>query len=133
MLDRNVKARILVVDDQPEIIETIRQFFEARACSDQGAGTVEGALAAAETGNFDVIFLDVVLPGMGGLSAIGELKRRCGAEIMMITGQRDENIATDAALLGARQLFHKPLYFPDLERAVLDVVGARAHARFLKK
>ncbi|MDD5303179.1 MAG: response regulator [Elusimicrobia bacterium] len=118
------KARILVVDDQPEIIAAFGLFFSERNWEVRGAGSVKEALAALEKETFDVIFLDFVLPGTTGLQALPGLARASAAPILMMTGHFDPELKTDALLMGALDCLAKPMNFAELEARVLKIVGA---------
>ncbi len=68
---------------------------------------------------FDLIMLDVVLPGMTGFAAIAALKRMVDVPIVMMTGHADEEARKGAELLGADALVAKPVDFGTL----MDVIG----------
>ena len=103
--------RVLVVEDD----DLNRGIFE-RCLSDRGfdvatAASAEAGLEAAAGSSFDVILLDIMLPGISGLAAIPLFAARSAAGIIVMTGHADEELKKDAVLLGAKGFVSKP---PDL-------------------
>ncbi len=104
-----MKARILVVDDEPRMAEAIalaliRSGYECETCT-----SAEGALAAFERGGADLVLTDVRMPGVDGL----ELMRRLLAAqpslpIILITAHGEVRSAVDAMRRGAFDYITKP-------------------------
>jgi two-component system KDP operon response regulator KdpE len=112
------KARILVVDDHPEVVAAFGLYFSEKGFVVRGAASSREAMALVEKEKFDVIFLDNDMPGGTGLQAIAGLSRRSGAPIIMISGHYDPDLKKDALLLGALDCLAKPPDFPDLEKRI---------------
>jgi two-component system response regulator PfeR len=74
-----------------------------------GAGSAEDAVLALRRGTYDLVLLDVVLPGRTGLQALAELRTLTRAPIHIMSGMNDEEMRKDAQLLGAAGFFGKPL------------------------
>ena len=102
-------ARILVVDDEPPAVEILSRYLGAKGHRVAGAGSAESAVDALRRGAYDLVLLDVVLPGRTGLQALAELRALTRAPIHMMSGQNDGDTRTDALLLGASGFFGKPL------------------------
>lgn len=121
-----IQQRILVIDDEPVIGLSCRRTLcpdghEVQCYEDPRAG-----LHAALAGNFDVIFLDLMMPGMNGLELLTELKSAgVGAEVVMITGHSTVESAVEAMKLGAVDYLSKP-FSPDQLRMVLQKVADRS-------
>ncbi|HXT00392.1 MAG TPA: response regulator [Elusimicrobiota bacterium] len=113
-------ARILVVDDEPAAVEMLARFLENAGHRVEGARSAEDAVEALKNGSFDLVLLDLILPGMTGLQALAELKTLTRAPIHVMTGLNDSDTRKDVLLLGASGFFGKPL---DLT-AVLAAVDA---------
>jgi len=69
-----MKPRILVVDDEPAIRDTMRMILEYDGYEVLLAGSGQEALQTAERENPDLVFLDVKMPGMDGLEVLSRLK-----------------------------------------------------------
>lgn len=111
-------ARILIIDDEADNREVIGALLRRDGHDVQAVWSAENALAALTGVTFDVILLDVQLPGMSGLRAIQEIRGLSKAKILVMTGHDDANLRADAKALGADGFLGKPLDFPAL-RALL--------------
>jgi DNA-binding response OmpR family regulator len=105
-------VRILIVDDERPLAETIR-----RGLSDEGflvevAHNGEDALWAATETRFDAIVLDIMLPRGNGYHVLGELRRReVWTPVLMLTAKDGDYDQTDAFDLGADDYLTKPFSF----------------------
>ncbi len=78
--------RILVVDDEPPVAETIRLVLTSSGHAVEVAGDAKQALGLYRAGKFDLVITDFSLPGMDGLELAREVKRLCASQpIIMIT------------------------------------------------
>lgn len=118
-------ASILVVEDEKASLEIISRYLTAVGHSVTGAGSAEEALRTVKAGRFDLIMLDVVLPGETGLQVLARLRAMTKAPVYIMSGYSDEEAQTDALLLGATGFFGKPL---DLNQvaAVIQALPGRA-------
>jgi two-component system KDP operon response regulator KdpE len=107
-------GRILVVDDEPQIRRVLRTTLTAQGYDVQDARTGEDALLAVRDSRFDLILLDVHMPGMGGLETCRALRSGSEVAIIMLTihdSERDKVSALDA---GADDYITKPFSTPEL-------------------
>src|SRR5450755_360579 len=105
-------GRILVVDDEPQIRRVLRTTLTAQGYDVQDARTGEDALLAVRDSRFDLILLDVHMPGMGGLETCRALRSGSEVAIIMLTihdSERDKVSALDA---GADDYITKPFSTP---------------------
>ncbi len=113
------KTRILVVDDERDICELLKEFLEIRGFAVMTSSGGADALTCVLDQQPDVVLMDVRMPGLDGL----ETQRRIRAidpriDVIMLTGVCDEDVVTQAMQGGARQYLCKPLTLSDLERAI---------------
>lgn len=120
------KRRLLVIDDEREICDTVRQ-IGCRAGFDVYTSTSPRRFQAAiETSRPDVIMLDIVMPEMDGVEILKELAiRRCRAHIVMMTGYSQGYLSKAMDMgrgLGLSTLrgLVKPFDLADLIRALQD-------------
>jgi two-component system, NtrC family, nitrogen regulation response regulator NtrX len=120
-------ARILIVDDEESIRDVLRQLFEYEGHLVRTASSGHQALKAVDEEAPDVVFLDVKMPGMDGLEALGRLKEKApGAQVVMISGHGTIDTAVEATRKGAFDFLEKPLDTDRLLvtlRNVLEVKG----------
>jgi DNA-binding response OmpR family regulator len=102
-------ARILAVDDEPMNLEILARYLEGKGHTVAGAGDCDEALAALRAGRFDLILLDLVLPGRTGLQGLPEFAALTRAPIHIMTGHSDPETRKDSLLLGAAGFLGKPL------------------------
>jgi DNA-binding NtrC family response regulator len=106
----NGAMRVLVVDDE----ETFRFVMENRLRGSghfvECAGTGETALESIEGKAFDVMLLDLRMPGIGGLGALRRLSETgLPCEVVVLTGQPDYDDCVEAMKLGAFHYLRKPM------------------------
>lgn len=100
---------VLIIDDEEPIAWALRRAFERDKHRVEVAATAEDGLAKAKRNPPDVVFLDVRLPGMDGLTALGELKKAApGAAVVVITAHGNLNTAVKAVEGGAFDYLAKP-------------------------
>jgi CheY-like chemotaxis protein len=103
-------VRVLVVDDDAEVRETMQDILELEGYDVTLASSGEEALAAFEIDSFPVVLLDIRLPGIDGIETLERIKALNGdTRVIMITGLENPDVAPDAMTKGAEAVFRKPL------------------------
>jgi DNA-binding NtrC family response regulator len=104
------KLSLLVVDDDASIRRVFREIVGPREEVElREAGSAEEALELLRTRSFDVAFLDLRMPGLGGLELLEQLKReRPALEVVMVTAHGTIESAVQAMKLGASDFLPKP-------------------------
>jgi two-component system KDP operon response regulator KdpE len=106
-------ARVLVVDDEPAILRTVRANLGRRGFDVDVASTAEDALARAERGT-DLIVLDLGLPDQDGLDLIRALRARGDTPIIVLSVRDGEKDKVRALDLGADDYLTKPFGVEEL-------------------
>src|SRR3954470_22978195 len=105
--------RILVVDDDQDILTTIQAAFEPTGAVLDIANNGNKAVELAEKNNPDLIVLDMMLPGRSGFMVLEKVKAKKprGAKpfVIMITGNQGARHKMFAESLGVSEYFHKPV------------------------
>jgi two-component system nitrogen regulation response regulator NtrX len=115
-------ARVLLVDDEPNIRRMLGSLLEAEGYAVKPAADAEEALAALEGWEADVALLDLALPGIDGLDLLVSIRGRWPAlPVVMISGRATLGDAVRATKLGAFHFIEKPLA---PEAVLLTVAGA---------
>ena len=129
--------RILIVDDQPHVLGVLRELVASYRheypYAITTAQTVTEALGILQHERFDLILLDMVMPGIGdpmlrrqGLDVLKlVLDNGVTAPILMMSGDRDPRNEADALSLGAFGYLHKPFDLLELERIVARAIVSR--------
>jgi two-component system nitrogen regulation response regulator NtrX len=115
-------ASILVVDDEPGVRSSISGVLRDEGFDVDTADTGEDCLEKANSAAYDVIVLDIWLPGLDGLTTLQRLReRQIDAQVVIISGHGNIESAVRAIKMGAFDFIEKPL---SLEKTVLVVRNA---------
>ena len=118
---------VLVVDDEPDVLEITAHFLQGRGFAVARAASGAEALRRAADGAPAVVLLDISMPGMDGIAVLGELKRKYPAtEVIMITANAEVETAITCMKNGAYGYLMKPL---DFNHLYLDVGRALERRR----
>ncbi len=128
---------ILIVDDEPGIRQSLKGVLEDEGYHTVAVGSGEACLETLEKRGFDVVLLDIWLPGMDGLEALEKIKQsEDGPEVIMISGHGTIETAVRATKLGAFDFLEKPLSLEKtliLLKNALEARRLRGENRDLKK
>jgi two-component system KDP operon response regulator KdpE len=116
--------RILVVDDEPDVIESVQLGFtlQWREVDVVGAATGEAALDAVERQRPDIVLLDVGLPDMDGFAVLRELRAFSDVPVVMLTARDDAMDKVKGLELGADDYVTKPFNHLELMARVKAVL-----------
>lgn len=114
--------RLLVVDDEVDICDFVRNFFKERNFEVFIAYNGKEALNIVESKRPDIILLDIKMPIMDGMETLRRLRRLSpSTRVIMVTAVDDEDRAEEAKQHGVAEYITKPLLLEQLERTVLRV------------
>ena len=109
------KFKILIVDDENDFRETIIKRLRARKIEVEGADSGPKALELLDAQDFDVIVLDVKMPGMDGIETLRQIKlKKPLVEVIMLTGHASVESGIQGMQLGAFDYVMKPVALDDL-------------------
>ena len=121
MRESKDEMRVLIVEDDSRLASLLEQGMREEGCQIARAASGPDGLAAAKNGEFQVIVLDVMLPGLDGFQVARELRRSGNrTPIVMLTAKDSESDTIDGLNLGADDYVTKPFSF--------DVLMARLRA-----
>jgi DNA-binding NtrC family response regulator len=104
------KPKILVVDDEDVVRRSYRRLLSEARCSAETAADGGEALDAMQREAFDVVLLDLRMPGADGMSVLRSIRERWpAAEVVVITGNPTLETAKEAVRLGAYDYLAKPV------------------------
>jgi two-component system KDP operon response regulator KdpE len=119
--------RILVVDDDPQILRAVRTNLQARGFEVQSAGNGETALDVLERDNIDLVVLDLGLPGLDGHEVIGRVRAWSDVPIVVLSVRELQSEKVRALEAGADDYVTKPFGIEELlarMKAVMRRAGA---------
>ncbi|MGD8867094.1 MAG: response regulator [Gemmatimonadales bacterium] len=112
--------RVLIVDDEAELVSALEERLNLRGFAASGVTTGAEALSLLAETPFDVVLLDLKMPGLGGLEVIRRIKEeRPDLKVILLTGWGSEEDAKKGKELGAFDYLMKPVKISDLVRALL--------------
>ena len=117
------RHRVLVVEDEPALVDSIRYALEVEGFDVVTATTGRDALARARSSNLSLVLLDVMLPESSGLDVCRELRSESDVPIIMLTARDSEADKVAGLELGADDYVTKPFSTRELMARV------RAHIR----
>jgi two-component system, NtrC family, nitrogen regulation response regulator NtrX len=124
-----MRARVLIVDDEAGVRSALSGVLRDEGYVVDAVDSGEACLDRLSRSVYDVIVLDIWLPGMDGLATLAKLRdRRVDAPVVMISGHGNIESAVRAIKLGAYDFVEKPL---SLEKTVL-VIGNAVRQRMLE-
>lgn len=123
-------CRVLVVDDDTRLCELIREYFADSVFSIQAAFDGPSGLAQAIQGNFELILLDVMLPGMDGFSVLSQLRLRLDVPVIMLTARGTLQDRVKGLNIGADDYLAKPFGPEELDARMKAVLRRASNQAF---
>jgi DNA-binding response OmpR family regulator len=112
-------GRLLVVDDHPDCVDIMAQYFTHAGYEVVGAHNGRDALGMVERHQPDVVLLDIRMPGMTGIDVLQQMRLRWNAlPVIMVSGADDLELAKSSLRRGALDYVQKPSDFEILHRCV---------------
>ncbi len=129
-------VRALLIDDDARLFDLLKSYLEQNGFTVAGASDGKKGLSMLEGGTFDVVLLDVMLPGMDGIEVMKRIRSKSTIPVVMLTAKGDETDRVVGLELGADDYLGKPFSPRELLarlRAVLrrsrpEVTGERLTA-----
>lgn len=122
------RPRVLVIDDEEAVRTAIASLLGRRGCEAVTAESGPAALERLRAEYFDVLLVDVKMPGMSGLQLLSEaLLLDRDLPVLMLTGMNDMATARDALARGAMDFLTKPIELDELDKAVKSATRYRRH------
>jgi two-component system cell cycle response regulator len=120
-----VDNRILIVDDKPEVRDSMSDYMRVAGFSAESVASAEDALDLLRNSLFDLVITDIVLPGLGGLELTQLVKKEHNADVVVMTGYSDNFSYEGAISIGASDFVVKPVRLEELLLRVRRVLRER--------
>ena len=118
----NFIAHILVVDDDDGIRLLVKKYLNENNYIVTTASSAEDALQKIKIIKFDLIILDIMMPGKSGLEFIQENKKKLDTPIILLTAKGDANERVEGLELGADDYLPKPFEPKELVLRILNII-----------
>ena len=105
---KNFKAHILIVDDDDGIRELVKQYLDQNNYLVSTANSAEDALEKVKIIKFDLIVLDIMMPGKSGLEFTSENKKKINTPIIVLTAKGEASERVEGLEIGADDYLPKP-------------------------
>ncbi len=117
------KIKVLIVDDNRNLIDMVKEYFSSHAVievSDVAYNGNEG-LELLEKNKYDMVLLDLIMPGMDGIKLLEEVnKKEIKAKIIVLTSYNSPEVIRKVSGLGIKYFMLKPFELGDLESKILE-------------
>ena len=121
--------RILLVDDEPLILKGLKYTLEQEGYETDSAMDGEEALAKFETGAFDLILLDVMLPKLDGIAVCQRIRERSDIPIIMLTAKGEDMDKILGLEYGADDYITKPFNILEVKARIKAIIRRVAGSR----
>ncbi len=115
-------ARVLLVDDEPDILDPVRYTLESLGFDVETVADGESALASVRSRAYDVVVLDVMMPGLQGTEVCRQLRAESIVPIIMLTAKDAEVDRVLGLELGADDYVTKPFSARELASRIRAVL-----------
>ena len=116
--------KVLIVDDEEELVSALVERLELRAFQARGVTSGSKALEILRSEDYDVVLLDVKMPGIGGLEVIRQIKEtKPRLEVVLLTGHGSVKSVEEGMALGAFDYLMKPVKIESLTRVLTAAAG----------
>lgn len=121
--DMPVKVKVLLVDDETEFADNMVSLLETRGFSARAVYDGESALRVLEDDDYDVMVLDLKMPGMDGITTLRRTNELgLHTQVLILTGHGSVDTALEAIRIGAYDYLAKPC---EIDELVEKIEGAR--------
>jgi DNA-binding NtrC family response regulator len=131
-MNERLNSKLLIVDDEPDMLRLLeRTVSNELPCSTATAASAHHAQALLETDTYDLILLDIRMPGMDGMEFLGKVRRQYkDTAVIMMTAYGTIDLAVQAIKEGAYDFLTKPF---DLDNALHVISKALERSRLIRQ
>ncbi len=115
------KLRFLIIDDEPDILELLKQILEINNCETISCLRGKDSIELVKNNYFNAVFLDLLMPDMDGLEILKEIKRiNKKITVILVSGKVELEI-DELKKLGAGALIRKPFNLNEIEKMLFQI------------
>lgn len=121
--------KVLCVDDDLMNRQVVQSMLAVAGASTVDAADAETGLALAKAENFDMVLMDLRMPGMDGLTALRQLRSRpaagAGVPVIMVTAETGPHLRRECLAAGADDVLQKPIAMTKLLKSISEIMLRR--------
>ena len=117
------KIKVLLIDDNQSLVDMVKQYFSSHAVIEVSDVALNGkdGLSLLESKKYDLVLLDLIMPGMDGIKLLEECaKKNINARILILTSYNSPEVIRKVSGLGIKYFMLKPFELSDLEEKILE-------------
>ena len=120
------KTRLLVIDDNKELVNMIKEYFKSHADIEVALEAYDGVeglnLIEKKSDLYDVVILDLIMPNKDGLSVLEYMKKKnMDRKVIVLTSYNTPDVIRKVSELGVNYYMLKPFELSDLEKRVIEI------------
>jgi DNA-binding response OmpR family regulator len=120
--------RVLVVDDEEDFLKALVTRLELRGMDVRGVTSGDEALETLAERSFDVVVLDIKMPGMDGIDVLRAIRREhAGTAVLVLTGHASQELSEEGRSLGAFDYLIKPVKLEKILQRIAAAAGGDAN------
>jgi DNA-binding response OmpR family regulator len=120
--------RVLVVDDEEDFLKALVTRLELRGMDVRGVTSGDEALETLAERSFDVVVLDIKMPGMDGIDVLRAIRREhTGTAVLVLTGHASQELSEEGRSLGAFDYLIKPVKLEKILERIAAAAGGDAN------
>lgn len=117
--------KVLMIDDNMQLVDMVKEYFSSHAVIEVVDSAVNGSeglnLLETKAKDYDIVLLDLIMPGMDGIKVLEEVqKRNIEAKIIVLTSYNSPEVIRKVSGLGIKYFMLKPFELSDLESKILE-------------
>lgn len=117
--------KVLMIDDNMQLVDMVKEYFSSHAVIEVVDSVFNGSeglkLLQTKAGEYDIVLLDLIMPGMDGIKVLEEVqKQNIDAKIIVLTSYNSPEVIRKVSGLGIKYFMLKPFELSDLESKILE-------------
>ena len=119
--------KLLIVDDDIDLCLGLREFFRKSAYAVDFELDGESGVAHAESGDYDLIIVDAVLPGINGLELLRRIRSKSQMPVLILSAKADQDDRVAGLEMGADDYLSKPFFLDELLARIRAILRRTTH------
>ena len=120
-----MSIRVLLIDDDARLHELLSDYFGQNGVDMAHARDGQSGLAALDEASYDAVLLDIMMPGMDGLTVLRHIRKQGEIPVIMLTAKGDETDRVVGLELGADDYVPKPFNNDEIRAVIQRAIASR--------